>query len=311
MLPKFAFAVFVAIALTITVKLSMNDVERPDGDDDGVSPPPKHPESNGKKASSPTPGAAPAGGKGKSGEWNGVAMTVGTTASQFTDVDGNRIEPIDVNLRHTLAQRVKRMRLLGSQIPDNVAAAPRRVWIDLGARFYAKGSTNWFTKFYRDARSFEAVMFELLDLEATYPASIKNEFFKKFEFIRSAAWTHDRGVVIKGVKMGRVVDKLSEGSNAKKDSRPEWKAPSVDLGAYLLKNFTKADFVVLKMDIEGGEWVLLPHLLETGALDLVDELMLECHPQGSETVSVKLMHQSCIDFINHFRSKGVFAHDWI
>jgi hypothetical protein len=255
----------------------------------------------------------PAGGRasprGKQGVWNGVEMRVETKVDDHVAVGGRTIESIDVHLRHNLQQRAKRIAFLEPQMRRAVAAAPRRVWIDVGARFYPKGSTAWFAEHYHGARSFEAVCFELLDLEATYPASIKKGFFRKFEFIRAAAWTHGRGVVIKGVKMGRVLDEHVDRKLSGK--LPEWKAPSVDLGAYLLANFTKADFVVLKMDIEGGEWVLLPHLLSTGALDLVDELMLECHPQNTGPPKNMLLHQSCIDFINHFRSKGVFAHDWI
>jgi hypothetical protein len=36
--------------------------------------------------------------------------------------------------------------------------------------------------------------------------------------------------------------------------------PAIDLARHLLTTTTAADFVVVKMDIEGGEWALIPHL---------------------------------------------------
>jgi FkbM family methyltransferase len=35
--------------------------------------------------------------------------------------------------------------------------------------------------------------------------------------------------------------------------------------------------IILKLDCEGAEYVLLPHLISTGAIHLVDELLIEWH----------------------------------
>jgi hypothetical protein len=68
----------------------------------------------------------------------------------------------------------------------------------------------------------------------------------------------------------------SANHNSSAENGARW-VPAVDLAAWLRARYTPADFVVLKMDIEGGEWEVLAHLIETGATALVDELMLECH----------------------------------
>lgn len=40
----------------------------------------------------------------------------------------------------------------------------------------------------------------------------------------------------------------------------------------------------MKMDIEGAEHVLLPHMIITGALCLIDVVFTECHNWGSITL---------------------------
>lgn len=57
----------------------------------------------------------------------------------------------------------------------------------------------------------------------------------------------------------------------------QWQTPTVDLSGWLLSTFSPKDFILLKMDIEGGEAALLPTLIASGAMRLVDQFMWECH----------------------------------
>lgn len=50
-----------------------------------------------------------------------------------------------------------------------------------------------------------------------------------------------------------------------------------DVGAWILASFAEQDHVVLKMDIEGGEFPVVREMLSTGAMQLVDVFYLECH----------------------------------
>ncbi|KAJ3058515.1 hypothetical protein HDU98_005391 [Podochytrium sp. JEL0797] len=52
---------------------------------------------------------------------------------------------------------------------------------------------------------------------------------------------------------------------------------AVDIGRFILMNFVPSDFVVVKMDIEGAEYDILPHLLETGAYVNIDYIYVEYH----------------------------------
>ena len=53
-------------------------------------------------------------------------------------------------------------------------------------------------------------------------------------------------------------------------------AHSMDLSEFI-KNYSMDDMIILKMDIEGGEYEVIPHLYETGALKYVDICFLGKH----------------------------------
>jgi FkbM family methyltransferase len=53
--------------------------------------------------------------------------------------------------------------------------------------------------------------------------------------------------------------------------------PSIDFSDFMHKNFKKEDFIVLKMDIEGGEYDVLNKLIADKTLDYVNELYIEFH----------------------------------
>ncbi|KAI9201374.1 hypothetical protein LWI28_022377 [Acer negundo] len=50
-----------------------------------------------------------------------------------------------------------------------------------------------------------------------------------------------------------------------------------DFAEWLKNTVTQKDFVLMKMDVEGTEFDLIPRLFETWAICLIDEIFLECH----------------------------------
>jgi len=51
---------------------------------------------------------------------------------------------------------------------------------------------------------------------------------------------------------------------------------SINLSEFI-KSHSKDDLIILKMDIEGGEYTIIPHLHETGALEYVSTGFFELH----------------------------------
>jgi len=56
--------------------------------------------------------------------------------------------------------------------------------------------------------------------------------------------------------------------------------PTIDLAALMRQKLQPDDRVLMKIDVEGYEYQLFPHLLATGALCLVDYLHIEWHPNA-------------------------------
>ena len=53
--------------------------------------------------------------------------------------------------------------------------------------------------------------------------------------------------------------------------------PVIDLSKWIIENFSKNDYIYVKMDIEGMEFLLIQALIESGALDYIDEMDVEWH----------------------------------
>jgi FkbM family methyltransferase len=76
---------------------------------------------------------------------------------------------------------------------------------------------------------------------------------------------------------------------------------------------TEEDFVVLKLDVEGGEWLILKHMAERDMFRLVDEIFLECHsvdwnPRWGTVDGTTLA--DCHNMFDALRGKGVYIHEW-
>tara|TARA_E500000318_G_scaffold104400_3_gene110356 strand:- start:2754 stop:3383 length:630 start_codon:yes stop_codon:yes gene_type:complete len=63
------------------------------------------------------------------------------------------------------------------------------------------------------------------------------------------------------------------------------KVDTLDLGTWIRENFTKDDYVVLKMDIEGAEFDVIPDLIQKRAFDFIDEFYCEFHHNSLSSVN--------------------------
>ena len=53
--------------------------------------------------------------------------------------------------------------------------------------------------------------------------------------------------------------------------------PCIDFSKWLSNNFNEDDYIILKMDIEGAEYEVIPKLLKDGTINLIDVIYLEWH----------------------------------
>lgn len=55
------------------------------------------------------------------------------------------------------------------------------------------------------------------------------------------------------------------------------KVPCIDFSKWIKTNLNKSDYIFLKMDIEGAEYEVLDRMIETGAINYLDDLDIEFH----------------------------------
>lgn len=87
----------------------------------------------------------------------------------------------------------------------------------------------------------------------------------RVEVERAAAWTHEGhvGLVVPPAVMNPLRTHVTEGSTVR----------CFDLAEFL----NDVGPAVVKMDVEGAEYTLIPHLIETGAIKQVSLLLIEWH----------------------------------
>jgi len=91
--------------------------------------------------------------------------------------------------------------------------------------------------------------------------------------------------------------------DTKKSGHQAVTVPTVNVLKLLYETTIPSDFVILKMDIEGSEWDVLPCLAKSASAQLVDRLLVEVHPQnwGNAGTTQPQFNQAVADL----KAKGV------
>ena len=183
-----------------------------------------------------------------------------------------------------------------SQVVD-IGQYDRRIYFDLGAKTYNSSIGGWFKTQYPGASTFDKII--AIEAEDSYDATYQGH--EDVELVHAAVWTADRQVPW-GTKY--VVDDKSQQNRGTKQG--------IDLAAFLRSHVTANDFVVVKMDIEGAEWEVVPHLVRHGAIRLIDDLFVEmhtninscCHNRKDRT------RKLAIGLLQRLRDREVYVHEF-
>lgn len=219
----------------------------------------------------------------------------------------------------TLKQNAEKIKYLPSitDISDN----HHYFYVDVGARSYHSSIGSWFVKRYpKQSQDFTIYAVEADDSFAADYVKRKN-----VKFLPYAAWLRNESLVFGAnpenraaegeIGMGRIQSRSSlDGSRS---SGKQFKTvQGFDFADWLINTVTADDYVVMKMDVEGAEFDLLPRMMETGAICLVDELFLECHynrwQRSSPLRSTKYgrTYENCLSLFESLRNNGVLVHQW-
>lgn len=180
----------------------------------------------------------------------------------------------------------------------------KKVFIDCGAN--NGSSIELFLSKYPNASKFEIHSFEcnpklVQQLNQKYP-------HKNFPSI----FIYNKAVSIKdGESNFYIGNHLSSSLRVDKKTggikyNNPFKVVTVDLHNFIVSNFSQEDYIILKLDIEGSEYDILPHLLQQNTFTFVNELFGEWHWTKLKNVS-QLFHD---ELEKKLLEKGVMMKKW-
>ncbi|KAL0344420.1 UNVERIFIED_CONTAM: hypothetical protein Sradi_4273300 [Sesamum radiatum] len=205
----------------------------------------------------------------------------------------------------------------------DISFKPKYVYVDVGARSYGSSIVSWFKKHYpKQNKTFDIYAIEA---DKTFHDDYKGK--KGVTLLPYAAWVRNETLffeinedpshkeVEKGRGMGRIKPVQSSGSSTSAGDVDE--IQGFDFADWLKLSVSEKDYVVMKMDVEGTEFDLIPRLFKTGAICLIDELFLECHYNrwqkccpGARTTKYQKAYGQCLKLFTSLRKSGVLVHQW-
>ncbi|GAB4856284.1 hypothetical protein Ancab_014212 [Ancistrocladus abbreviatus] len=222
----------------------------------------------------------------------------------------------------TLKRNMQNIKYLPSMV--DISFKSRYVYVDVGARSYGSSIGSWFRKQYPKQNR----TFEVYAIEADKAFHEEYKVKKGVRLLPYAAWVknetlffeinHDPGddPEEKGGK-GKGMGRIKPVSSASELASRVDKIKGFDFANWLKNTVSERDFVVMKMDVEGTEFDLIPRLFETGAICLIDEIFLECHYNrwqrccpGQRSEKYKKTYGQCLELFTSLRERGVLVHQW-
>ncbi|CAO2840061.1 unnamed protein product [Amaranthus hypochondriacus] len=218
----------------------------------------------------------------------------------------------------TLKRNMKNVKYLTSMV--DISFKPRYVYIDVGSRNYGSSIGSWFKRVYpKQNKSFEIYAIEA---DKEFHGEYKSK--KDVTLLPFAAWLMNETLFFeinreprKKKGKNRGMGRIDPVQSSERFVRNVGKIMGFDLAEWLKNEFEEMDFVVMKMDIEGTEFNLIPKLIETGAICLIDEMFLECHYNrwqrccpGVRSPKYEKSYVECFQLFSSLRNRGVLVHQW-
>lgn len=170
----------------------------------------------------------------------------------------------------------------------DIRRAKRRVFIDCGAN-----TCRVLRNFIAKHPDFEFFAFEPQpDLQHEVAKVVCEYPEAKVTFYGKAVWVDDEELkFFLATNWGpnhRGGSTLLKG-HVHNESRVDYDHPvsvgTIDFSRWLGANFSKKDYIIIKMDIEGAEYAVLEKMIRDGTLGMVDELYVEFHEPMNDNIT--------------------------
>lgn len=206
----------------------------------------------------------------------------------------------------------------------------RKIFINLGSQQFHT-STEWFKNNYTHMKdNFDK--WEVYCFECDKSKIGGYEKYNNIKVFNEAVYNKNGYVDVCGLgTMCKVIseDGLCGNSKSKKN-----KLKCINFIEFIKQNFNKDDFILIKCDIEGSEFAILPDIIENS--EYINELFIEFHynrwmnPGGIKNswinagkpkefnvkhnkfrhTDFKHTYSECIELMKQLRNKGIYAHWW-
>ncbi|GLU11935.1 hypothetical protein SLE2022_286530 [Rubroshorea leprosula] len=214
----------------------------------------------------------------------------------------------------TLKRNMKNTRYLTSMV--DIRFKQRYVYIDVGARNYGSSIGSWFKKQYPK----QGKRFEIFAIEADKAFRGEYKMKKGVKLVPYAAWIRNETLFLEitrdprgkeGKDRGRSRGRIHPVQTSTRYVGEAGKIEGFDFAEWLKMEVCDRDFVVMKMDVEGAEFHLIPRLMETGAICMVDEVFLKCHyNRWRRSPKYHKTYAQCLQLFASLRESGVLVHQW-
>ncbi|XP_033635769.1 uncharacterized protein LOC117296813 [Asterias rubens] len=189
-------------------------------------------------------------------------------------------------------QAASQVQSLSSAKEVAVASGPRKILLDCGAN--VASTVQLFQETYPNGHDYTIHSFEIDDRLAPYFKPYKNHNLHcpvgvaatdgNMTAYSEAAWGPNKGLN-NGKDMQWGGGSLFVNKQEKDDDKTggvrklsyRKLIPTVDLARWIKDSFTKEDYVILKLDVEGAEYGILRNMLDHGAFDFIDKYYGEYH----------------------------------
>jgi FkbM family methyltransferase len=164
----------------------------------------------------------------------------------------------------------------------------KKVFLDCGAN---KGeSVRLFRERFADATEYEIFCFE------PHEESKEDLDGLGVTVIAKAVWVRDGTVNFYPARRSTAGSTLLKDKTTWSVSKTPVEVLSLDFSAWMAQEFSAADHIVLKMNIEGAEYEVLEKMLADGTLAMVNRLYVSFHYQKIPSITKK-RHQKLVEDI--------------
>jgi len=176
-----------------------------------------------------------------------------------------------------------------------------KIFIDLGA-YHGQMAQRFLSK-KENPNEWECILFECNPLLSDYKYSLANAFI-----IKKAAWIEDGEIPF---YLSKTHPAMSQGSSCyeKKltgnlDKERPVNVQTIDFSQWLKDRFDHRDYIVLKMNIEGAEYKILPKMFLDGTINLISEIYIQWHWQ-----KIQLPVYEHTEIERELKSRHLIVHD--